>query len=241
MITHLPRVSFWLSAVAGGLAMTLHGLVQAACGAIAVGAGFVAYMAWRGTLARRLKSRRTPTETALSFDEVAVAEAEERIRQAAASAPCFESALHSVALVLQGEIGARSHRVYAVDAEVDRDADRAPVLLEMFADQAGFRAVARPFGPREDAMARAIREKREVAAFPMSLAVPVCRLGKVVAVIEWRAIDIAIGLGEVARLLHATRAALDREASIEGSRVDAIGEDSVWPDTLMQSTGQGQT
>ncbi len=241
MITLLPRLSFWLAAVSGGLAVTLHGVVQAVCGAIAVGAGFVAYMAWRASLARKLKVRRTPTESALWFNEAAVAEAEENIRRAASRSPGFESALHAVAFALQGEIGARSHRVYAINPDVDVHADDVPVLLEMFADQSGFRGVARHFGPREDAMARAIREKREVAAFPMALAVPVCRLGEVVAVIEWRAIDIAIGLGEVARLLHATRAALDKEASIEGNRVAAIDEDPVWPDTLMQSAEQGQT
>ncbi|MBC8058834.1 MAG: Hpt domain-containing protein, partial [Rhizobiales bacterium] len=129
--------------------------------------------------------------------------------QRADDAGSFEAALHAVAQVLRGELGARDtsvHEVLVVDAGHAQISD----LIE---SQPGFRTIARRIRLDDAPLARALLSQREAGMPPGAVALPVLREGRVVAVIALSAIDLPVEPGALVDLLALARRTLSQRAS----------------------------
>lgn len=233
MLMRLSRALFWLAALGAAMALMWTGRVQMFCSAAAIVLAFTAYATWRADLARGLGERADPDSffAPAAFDAQAVAEAESIIVRSVSGAVDFEAALHALARVMKGEIGAAESRVFAVS----RGGSGEALLAEMFVRRPGFKALSRKVSASEHAIAQALLGQREIALAPgavaipdaipdeipdamsvaIPVAIPVAIGGSVVALIEWRGIGIAIEPRLLEGLLAIARGALEASAAVE--------------------------
>jgi CheY-like chemotaxis protein len=122
----------------------------------------------------------------------------------AEAATTFEAALHAVAQVLRGELGARQVSVSEL-AGVDATHAR---LIDLIEPQPGFRAVPRRVRLDGTLLGQALRSQREAGVPPAAIVLPVPAGAQVVAVIELTGIDVPVDPEALARLLELARTTL---------------------------------
>lgn len=212
MLLRFSRLAFWLAAAVAALALLApHGhetLLTGVAGLTSV----LALILWRAALggeARRPLARRVDAPAAPVFDAAVLAEAAALLLARAHAAGSFEAALHAVAQVLRGELGARDacvHEVLAVD-------DAHAQISDLIESQPGFRTVARRIRLDATPLARALRSRVEAGTPPGALAVPVTRDAQVVAVIVLSTLDLTLEPNALAGLLALARVTLSERAA----------------------------
>jgi HPt (histidine-containing phosphotransfer) domain-containing protein/CheY-like chemotaxis protein len=213
MLLRLSRTSFWLAAAVAALALLAPAGHETLLLVITGAASLLALGLWRSALRHEL---RRPAAAFLSapaplLDQPRLSDAATRIASAAHDAPSFEAALHAVAHVLRGELGARAVAIHEV-----QDVTETHVrLTELIESQPGFRTVPRRLR-LDDAvpLARALRAQRPAGSPPGAVALPILRDGRVHAAIELSAIDLAIEPEALAGLLTLAASALGARAPV---------------------------
>lgn len=206
MLLRLSRVSFWLAAAVAALTLLAPGGHETLLTGIAVVASAVAFGLWRSGVAaqRRLCSAAAIVPGPVALTEASLLDAAAMIVREADKAASFEAALHAVAHVLRGELGARGVSVHEVR---DVGATHAQVA-DMVESRPGFQARARPVRLDAAPLGQSIRSQVEAGAPPGTIAVPVADAGRVVAVIELSGIDVPIEPQALAGLLRLARTTL---------------------------------
>ncbi|HEX7436406.1 MAG TPA: hypothetical protein VF308_06860 [Caldimonas sp.] len=225
MLLRLSRLSSWLAAAAGGLALFGPIAQRPLCIDMALALAGAAFVLWRAALALRgrLERRADAIPAALRLDAASLGDAEALVARRAAEAPGFEAALHDVADTLRGELGARAARVFLVCA-----ADGSVALAELVAVRPGFRTPRRAAPADDSALGRALREQRPSTDLPRALALPVLNDGSVVAIVELLGIDMTIDEPGLAQLLVAAQQSL-------GARFAHAAARSPPPDTTRRT------
>jgi hypothetical protein len=205
MLLRLSRLSSWLAAAAGGMALFGPAAQRPLCTDIALALAGAAFVLWRAALALRGRLERLvdAIPAALRLNAASLRDAEALVARRAAEATGFEAALHGVADTLRGELGARAARVFLVCA-----ADGSVALAELVAARAGFRTPRRDMPASDSALGRALRERRPSTDLPRALALPVLNEGSVFAIVELLGIDMAIDELGLAQLLLAAQQSL---------------------------------
>jgi len=210
MLFRLSRVSFWLAAAAAALALLAPGGRETLLTGVVLVASLAAFVLWRSGM--RQQQRAPATTTALPEPVVltqdALREAAAMLVRQADEAASFEDALHAVARILRGELGARQATVCEVR---EIDATHAQVA-DMIEASPGFRAKARPVRLDATPLGQAIRTGVEAGAPPSGVAVPVLASARVVAVIELSGFDVPVEPPALAGLLRLARLTLSRLA-----------------------------
>jgi HPt (histidine-containing phosphotransfer) domain-containing protein len=132
------------------------------------------------------------------------------------AAGSFEVALHGVAAVLKGEIGAREARVYRV---VCVDAVQVE-LAELVAARPDFHGIGRCLRWHESPLARAVRMRRPVLAPPDAAVLPIPMAQGVAAVIELAGIELEIDPAALAGLLDRAASVLTDSAQASAAMAD---------------------
>ncbi len=210
MMFRLSRASFWLAAAVAALALLAPGGHENLLTGIAVAASAAAFGLWRSGLSaqRRFSAAAAGVRESVVLTQFALLDAAAMLVQRADEATSFEAALHAVAGVLRGELGARSASVHEVR---DTDAVHAQVV-DLIEAQPGFRARARPVRLDAAPFGRAIRTQVEAGDPPGAVAVPVLEAGRVVAVVALGGIDVPVEPQALAGLLKLARLTLSRLA-----------------------------
>lgn len=210
MLFRLSRVSFWLAAAAAALALLAPGGRETLLTGVVLVASLTAFGLWRSGV--RQQQRAPATTTALPEPVVltqdALREAAAMLVRQADEAASFADALHAVARVLRGELGARQATVCEVRGI---DAIHAQVA-DLIEASPGFRAKARPVRLDATPLGQAIRTGVEAGAPPGGVAVPVLASTRVVAVIELSGFDVPVEPPALAGLLRLARLTLSRLA-----------------------------
>ena len=157
MLFRLSRVSFWLAAAAvAALALLAPGGHEPLLAGVALAASAAGFGLWRfGAVAqRRFDSAPTAAPRPDPLTQAALLDAAAMLVRQADEAASFDAALHAVARVLRGELGARRVVVREVRSV---DATHAQVA-ELIESQPGFKARSRPL--RLDAWAARPRDSR---------------------------------------------------------------------------------
>jgi HPt (histidine-containing phosphotransfer) domain-containing protein len=210
MLLRLSRVSFWMSAAVAAMALLAPGGHETLLTGIAVAASAAAFGLWRsGVSAQRHQgSAAAIVPGPIALTQASLLDAAAMIAQQAGEAASFEAALHAVAHVLRGELGARNMSVHEVR---DIGATHAQVA-EAVQAQPGFQARARPVRLDAGPLGESIRTQAEAGAPPGAVAVPVLREGRVVAVIELNGFDVPVEPQALAGLLRLARQTLSQWA-----------------------------
>jgi len=212
MLFRLSRVSFWLAAAAAALALLAPGGRETLLTGVVLGASAVAFLSWRSAVSHQRRSHAAPTAVAESvvLTQAALREAGMLLVRQADEAASFEAALHVVARVLRGELGARRtviHEVGAIDATHAQ-------LMDMVEASPGFRGKARAVRLDSVPTGQAIRTQVEAGTPPASVAVPVTAAERVIAVIELGAFDVPVEPEALTGLLQLARQTLSRLAPV---------------------------
>lgn len=224
MLLRFSRLAFWLAAAVAALALLAPRGHETLLTGVAGLTSVLALILWRAALggeARRPLARRVDAPVAPLFDAAALAEASPLLLARAHAAGSFEAALHAVAQVLRGELGARQacvHEVLAVD-------DTHAQVSDLIESQPGFRTVARRIRLDAAPLALALRSQVEVSTPPDAVAVPVTRDAQVVAVIVLSTLDLTLEPNALAGLLALARVTLSQRAA-----APAAEDNSVQPD-----------
>lgn len=210
MLFRLSRVSFWLAAAAAGMTLLAPAGRETLLTGIVLVASAAAFALWRAGVShqRRTHAAATALPAAMVLTQASVQEAAALLVRRAVEAASFETALHAVARVLRGELGARQALVH----EVCEIGATHVQLIDLIAASPGFRA--RPRSVRLDAgpLGQAICTGVEAGVAPGDVAVPVLSEGRVVAVIELCGIDVPVEPQALAALLRLAGATLSRLA-----------------------------
>ena len=230
MLLRLSRTSFRLAAAVSALALLAPGGRETLLMAVAGGASLAALGLWRSALHRRQRqpaAATMPVRPSLILDEPLLRVAASGVARGAQAAASFETALHTVARVLRGELGARAatvHEVHEVDAT-------HAFLSNLIESPPGFRTVERRVRLDMSALARALREQRPAGQPPDAVALPVVVDGRVIAAIELSAIELPVVPEALARLLDLACSALAQRAQVEGT--PAAGGEAMRPNVLV--------
>ncbi len=210
MLFRLSRVSFWLAAAVAALALLAPGGHETLLMAVTVVACALAYFLWRSGIAaqRRDHGAQLVVPEAPVLNETALLDAAATLVRRAHAAPSFEAALHAVAQVLRGELGARVVLVH----EVREVGVEHAWIAELIEAQPGFHAVARRLRLDGQPLAAAIVSRREAGRPPGSVVVPVLMGGRVGAAIELVGIALQIAPSALAGLLELARLTLSNRA-----------------------------
>lgn len=210
MLFRLSRVSFWLAAAVAALALLAPGGHETLLTAITVVLCALAYFLWRSGIAaqRRDHGALLAVPEAPVLNENALLDAAATLVRRAHAAPSFEAALHAVAQVLRGELGARVALVH----EVREVGVEHAWIAELIEAQPGFHAVARRLRLDGQPLAAAIASRREAGRPPGSVVVPVLVGGRVGAAIELVGIALQIAPSALAGLLELARSTLSDRA-----------------------------
>ncbi|MES3014357.1 MAG: hypothetical protein V4750_11620, partial [Pseudomonadota bacterium] len=212
MLLRLSRLSFWFAAAVAALALLAPRGHETLLTGLAGLASVVALILWRAALggeARRPLARLLSAPIAPVLDDTSLAEAAALLLERAHAASSFEAALHAVAQVLRGELGAREawvHEVLGVD-------DAHAQVCDLIESEPGFRTVARRIRLDATPLALALRSGVEAGAPPGAVAVPVTRDGQIVAVIVLSTLHLALEPKALAGLLALARATLSQRAA----------------------------
>jgi HPt (histidine-containing phosphotransfer) domain-containing protein len=212
MFLRLSRFAFWLAAAAAAVGLLApHGHETLWTGITVVGST-LAFLFWRsGVRAASRASTVAAFSEPAPLDHVALADASASLAQAVRDAGSFEAALHAVARLLRGELGARATTVYWLTGQGSNHA-QVSALVE---SQPGFRTVARNLRLDGMPLGVAIATCREAGELPGNLAVPAVVDDRAVAVIELTGVDIAFEPQALAELLRSARCALSHCAAAE--------------------------
>lgn len=205
MLLRLSRLTSWLAAAAGGLALFGPLALRALCTDIALALAATAFVLWRAALAlhRRLEHPGDAVPDAVPLDAASLGDAQALVARRVAEAASFEVALHGAADTLRGELGARAARVFLVHSDA-----AGLAVSELIAARPGFRTPRRAVALDDTALGRALREQRPCIDLPRALVVPVLHDGSPVALLELLGIDMTIDEHALAQLLGAAQQAL---------------------------------
>ena len=219
MLFLLSRVSFWLAAAAAALALLAPGGRETLLTGVVLVASLLAFGLWRSGLRqlRRAPAATTALAEPVVLTQTALLEAAAMLVRQADEAASFADALHGVARVLRGELGARQATVCEV-REIDATHAQVADLIEA---SPGFRAKARPVRLDATPLGQAIRSGVEAGVPPGGVAVPVLASARVVAVIELSGIDVPVEPPALAGLLRLARVTLSRLAPAGPAAPDA--------------------
>ena len=210
MLFRLSRVSFWLAAAVAALALLVPGEHATALTVVALVASATAFWLWRSAVRAQQRDHHAlsavPDPAVLT--DVSLREAAATLVRRAEAATTFEAALHAVAQVLRGELGARQVSVSEL-AGVDATHVRVIDLIESLP---GFRAVPRRVRLDGTQLGQALRSQREAGVPPAAIVLPVLAGAQVVAVIELTGIDVPVDPEALARLLDLARTSLAKRA-----------------------------
>jgi len=228
MLFRLSRVSFWLAAAVAALALLAPGGHETLLTGVALAASAVAFGLWRSAVLVQQRSHAAVTavpETVVLTATSLLDAAALLVRQADEAAS-FDAALHAVAHVLRGELGARRVVVREVRSV---DATHAQVA-ELIEAQPGFQARSQPVRLDAGPLGQAIRTQLEAGAPPGAVAMPVLSAARVVAVIELSGIDVPVEPQALIALLQLARQTLSRLAAATGwPRREPVVADRVRP------------
>jgi len=211
MLFRLSRVSFWLAAAVAALALLAPGGHETLLTGVALAASAAAFGLWRSAVSVQQRSHAAVTavpETVVLTAASLLDAAALLVRQADEAAS-FDAALHAVAHVLRGELGARRVVVREVRSV---DATHAQVA-ELIEAQPGFQARSQPVRLDAGPLGQAIRTQLEAGTPPGAVAMPVLNAERVVAVIELSGIDVPVEPPALVALLQLTRQTLSRLAA----------------------------
>jgi HPt (histidine-containing phosphotransfer) domain-containing protein len=210
MLFRLSRVSFWLAAAVAALALLAPGAHATLLTAIAAVASATAFGLWRSAARTRQRIGFTVSSVPgpVLLTSASLLDAAATLVRLADEAATFEAALHAVARVLRGELGAR--RVTVCELR-DVDATHAQVI-DLIESRPGFRAVARRVRLDGTPLGRALADRKDVVTLPAAIALPVVSAGSAVAVIEWNDIGVMVDPTALAGLLDLARLTLCRLA-----------------------------
>jgi len=210
MLFRLSRVSFWLAAAVAALALLAPGQHATLLTGLALVASAVAFGLWRSAVRTQQRTHRlvSAVPAPVVLTQASLSDAAAALARLADEAATFEAALHAVARVLRGELGARQVAVCRVGGV---DATHAQVT-DLIESQPGFQAVPRRVLLAGTLLGQAVRSQREAGASPGSIALPVLANGQVVAVIELMNIDVPVEPDALAGLIAQARLALAAHA-----------------------------
>ena len=211
MLFRLSRVSFWLAAAVAALALLAPGGHETLLTGVALAASAAAFGLWRSAVSVQQRSHAAVTavpETVV-LTAASLLDAAALLMRQADDAASFEAALHAVAQVLRGELGARRLVVREVRSV---DATHAQVA-EVIEAQPGFQARSQPVRLDAGALGQAICTRLEAGTPPGAVAMPVLNAERVVAVIELGGIDVPIEPPALIALLQLARQTLSRLAA----------------------------
>jgi HPt (histidine-containing phosphotransfer) domain-containing protein len=241
MLLRFSRLSFWLAAAVAALALLAPRGHETLLTGVAGMASVMALVLWRAGLGGEARSPLArwigaPVEPVL--DDASLAEAAALLVRRAQAAASFEAALHAVAQVLRGELGAREASVHEVVAIDDAHAQ----VSDLIESQPGFRTVVRRVRLDATPLARALRSQVEAGAPPGAVAVPVRCDGRVVAVIVLSTLDLTLEPKALATLLALARDTLSQRAceARAPAKVLAVEHNAVQPehsDRLLRPMG----
>lgn len=208
MLLRLSRAAFWLAAIAVGLGLVAPGSYATPLLGLVTLAVALAFLTWRAALRAPLHAADAPAEAPVTPDAGALRDIEADLMRRIDTAPTFEAALHAGAQLLRNEFGAREAAVYLV-AACD---GRVEQLHRLVAAQPGFRGVARRVHLDGTVLARAITQRLPAGAPPSTVALPVCRGERVVAMLEIGGFELAIDPATLAPLLAGAGSRLAQRA-----------------------------
>lgn len=210
MLFRLSRVSFWLAAAVAALALLVPGEHATALTVVALVASATAFWLWRSAVRAQQRDHHalSAVPDPVVLTEASLREAAATLVRRAEEATTFEAALHAVAQVLRGELGARQVSVGEL-AGVDATHVRVIDLIESLP---GFRAVPRRVRLDGTQLGQAVRSQREAGVPPAAIVLPVLAGAQVVAVIELTGIDVPVDPEALARLLDLARTSLAKRA-----------------------------
>jgi HPt (histidine-containing phosphotransfer) domain-containing protein len=212
MLLRLSRLAFWLAAASAAVGLIAPHGHETLWTAITVAGSTFAFLFWRsGVRAEGRAACLEPFSEPTPLDQVALADASASLERTVAAAASFEAALHAVARLLRGELGARDTAVYWLKAQGSNHA-QVSTLIE---SQPGFRTVARNLRLDALPLGVAIASRQEAGELPGNLAVPAVVGERVVAVIELIGVDIAFEPQALASVLRSARCALSHCAAVE--------------------------
>jgi len=212
MLFRLSCASFWLAAALAALALLAPRGRETLLTALSMAACVVAFGLWRAGASAQRQSHALVSavpEPAM-LDELALRDAATTLVHEADAADSLESALHAVARVLRGELGARQAMVFEVR---ETDATHA-MLSDLIESQPGFQAVPRRVRLDARPLGRAIHTQLEAGMPPGAVAVPVIGAAHVAAVIELSGIDVPIEPQALTDLLVLARVTLSARARL---------------------------
>ena len=212
MLLRLSRTSFWLAAAVAALALLAPGGHETLLTALAGAASVLALGLWRAALRgeqRRPLAELVAAPVAPVFDDRSLHDAAQLLVRRAHEAGSFEAALHAVAQLLRGELGAREARVYDVHSIDDSHAQ----ISDLIESQPGFRTVPRRIRLDASPLARALRTRLEAGIPPGVVAFPVTHDGQVVAAIELAVIELPLDPKALASLLALAGSTLSARAA----------------------------
>lgn len=211
MLLRVSRISFWLAALAAGVALAIPTGWETVLTGFAVAASALAYVLWRSGVAqvRRSETGDALWPAAAPLTRSALDEAASMVEACCADAVSFEAALHGVARILKGELGALRVSVYRVMGADDTHA-RVSELIEA---QPGFHSTEQRVHLQRSGTGRAITTQREAIAPGGALALPILGEGGAVAVIEMTGLQIGIEPEALTTLLALTQTQLSRRAA----------------------------
>ena len=237
MLFRLSRVSFWLAAAVAALALLAPGGHETLLTGVALAASAAAFGLWRSAVSaqRRSHAAVTAVPEAIVLTTTSLLDAAVLLVRKADAAASFDAALHAVAHVLRGELGARRvvvRQVRRVDATHAKVAD----LIEA---QPGFQARPQPVRLDAGPLGQAIRTQLEAGKPPGAVAMPVLSAGRVVAVIELSGIDVPVEPQALMALLQLARLTLSRLAAASAwPRREPVAVDRLRPNLASVPCGR---
>lgn len=210
MLLRVSRISFWLAALAAGVALAIPTGWETVLTGFAVAASALAYGLWRSGVAqvRRFETGDALLPEAAQLTRSALDDAASLIEACCTDAASFEAALHGVARILKSELGALHVSVYRVMGADDTHA-RVSELIEA---QPGFHSAEHRVHLQRSGTGRAITTQREAIEPGGALALPILGKGGAVAVVEMTGLQIGIEPEALSTLLALTHTQLSLRA-----------------------------
>jgi len=210
MLFRLSRVSFWLAAAVAALALLVPGRHATTLTAVALVASMLAFGLWRSAVRTQQRDHHalSAVPEPIMLTDTALQAVAATLVRVADEARTFEAALHAVARLLRGELGARQVKVCELDG---LDPTHAHVV-DLIESQPGFRALPRRVRLDGAVLGEALRSQREVIALPAAIVLPVLAGAQVRALIELTGIEAPVDPEALVGLLERARVALSRRA-----------------------------